>query len=358
MLANPRQVKMVRIAIVNDIVMAAEVLKRLILSVPGYEVAWMAYDGHEAVQKAVADPPDLILMDLIMPGMGGAEATKEIMAKAPCAILVVTASVSGNISHVFEAMGYGALDVTALPVLGNNIDSEGAQKLLQKIRMMHRLIGKEGGGAEAPIVPKAVVSNEETVPPMVIFGASTGGPLALSSILSQLPENFPAAIAIVQHVDSPFVENLVTWLGEQCPLPVKIAREGAVPRPGVVLVAGTAEHMVLTRNLQIHYTMHPKTCPYRPSVDVFFDSIARHWPQRGVGVLLTGMGKDGAQGLKSLHEVGWQTIAQDKESCVVYGMPKAAVEIGAASIIAPLDTIAAELVRIITPNSTKPGRLQ
>ncbi|MDP1836296.1 MAG: chemotaxis response regulator protein-glutamate methylesterase [Chlamydiales bacterium] len=347
---------MVRVAIVNDIVMAAEVLKRLILSVPGYEVAWLAYDGHEAVQKAKSDPPDLILMDLIMPGMGGAQATKEIMANSPCAILIVTASVSGNISHVFEAMGHGALDVTAMPVLGNNIDSEGAQKLLQKIRMMHRLIGKEANVEEVATTVAKPVQKEEGVPPLIVFGASTGGPLALSTILSQLPEDFPAAVAIVQHVDSPFVENLVNWLGEQCPLPVRIAREGAVPRAGVVLVAGTSEHMVLTRNLQIHYTMHPKTCPYRPSVDVLFDSVARHWPQPGVGVLLTGMGKDGAQGLKSLKDVGWQTIAQDKESCVVYGMPKAAAEMGAVGTVLPLEAIAPELVRMINPYSTKTAR--
>lgn len=350
-----------KIAIVNDIVMAAEILKRLVLSVPGYEVCWLAYDGSEAIEKCAADPPDLILMDLIMPGIGGAEATKEIMSSSPCAILIVTASVSGNISQVFEAMGHGALDVTAMPIMGSNVDGEGAQKLLQKIKMMQRLIGKEtSSAAETLAVSKtASPATEKTGPPIVVIGASTGGPLALSTILARLPEGFPAAVCIVQHVDGPFVDNLVTWLGEQCPLPVRVAREGAIPRPGVILVAGTSEHMVITKNLQIHYTMHPKSSAYRPSVDVLFDSVARHWPTKGVGVLLTGMGKDGAQGMKALKDVGWQTIAQDKESCVVYGMPKAAAELGAASQVLPLDAIAPEIVKMVScpQDSPKVGRL-
>lgn len=341
-----------RIAIVNDIVMAAEVLKRIVLSVGGYEVAWIAYDGFEAVQKCVADPPDLILMDLIMPGMSGAETTKEIMARSPCAILIVTASVSSNISQVFEAMGHGALDVTAMPVVGDGLESEGTQKLLQKIRVMQRLIHKDGLShpKKALAVPSAsTVPKEPELPTLVVMGASTGGPLAISSILSKLPPNFPAAIAIVQHVDSPFVENLVSWLGDQCALPLKIAREGHPPQAGTVLIAGTEEHMILTKDRQIHYTLHPKTCPYRPSVDVLFDSVARHWPKKGVGVLLTGMGKDGAHGLKSLRDVGWHTVIQDRESCVVYGMPKAALDLNAATTELPLDSIASEIVKHVCP---------
>ncbi len=346
-----------RVAIVNDIVMAAEVLKRLVLSVPGYEVAWLAYDGNEAIQRCAVDTPDLLLMDLVMPGISGAEATRQIMSRSPCAILLVTASVTGNISLVFDAMGHGALDVTALPVVGNNIDSDGAQKLLQKIKMMHRLIGKEDKPSLiAPITPTPPVASSDGVPPIIVIGASTGGPLAISTILAKLPEEFPAAIAIVQHVDCPFVENLVNWLSEHSSLPVRIAREGAVPRAGIVLVAGTTEHMVLTKNLQIHYTQHPKASAYRPSVDVFFDSVARHWPQRGVGILLTGMGKDGAQGLKSLREVGWPTIAQDRETCVVYGMPKAAIEIDAASHVLPLEEIGAELIKLVKPDLSHTGR--
>jgi len=327
--------------------MAAEVLKRLILSVPGYEVAWVAYEGHEAIQRCLVDSPDLILMDLVMPVMSGAEVTKQIMSRCPCAILLVTASVTGNISLVFDAMGHGALDVTALPVVGNDLDGAGAQQLLDKIRMMHRLIGKDNRTSATPQPVTPPIAASEGVPPMIVLGASTGGPLALSSILAKLPEEFPAAIAIVQHVDGPFVENLVNWLSDQSALPVKIAREGAIPRAGVVLVAGTSEHMILTKNLQIHYTMHPKSTPYRPSVDVFFDSVARHWPQKGVGVLLTGMGKDGAMGMKALRDVGWQTIAQDKESCVVYGMPKAAVECQAAMQVLPLDEIGPALVKLV-----------
>ncbi len=346
-----------RVAIVNDIVMAAEVLKRLVLTIPGCEVAWVAYDGAEAIDKCVADTPDLILMDLIMPHLDGAAATRQIMERAPCAILIVTASVSGNVSQVFEAMGYGALDVTAMPVLGNNPNSPGAQKLLHKIKMMHRLIGKEAESnvAAAQSALETMSAPAEDVPPLVVLGASTGGPLALNTILADIPSEFPAAFAIVQHVDGPFAENLVSWLNEQCPLTVEIAREGAVPRAGVVLVAGTSNHMTLTRSRRIHYTSQPESSVYRPSVDVFFDSVAQYWPGKGVGVLLTGMGRDGARGLKNLRDRGWHTIAQDQESCVVYGMPKAAVELDAASAVLSLDEIAKEIVSVASAETTPVG---
>ena len=339
-----------RIAIVNDIVLAAEVLKRLVQSVPEYKVAWVAYDGNEAVQKCMADTPDLILMDLIMPNMGGTEATKTIMDRCPCAILIVTASVSGNISKVFEAMGHGALDVIAMPVYGRSVDNEGAQKLLHKISMMRRLIGVDTKlGKQPQQLPTVLSGAASSQPgyPLVLMGASTGGPLAISTILKHLPASFAAPIAIAQHVDGPFAGSLVQWLQQESNLPVKIAEEGDVPLPGKVYVAGTSDHMVLTKDRKIHYTAHPKDSVFRPSVDVLFESAALNWSAGGAGVILTGMGRDGAAGLLSLRNAGWSTFAQDEQSCVVYGMPKAAVELQSVSDILPLKEIPGRLSQAI-----------
>jgi len=334
-----------RIAVVNDLMMAVEALRRIVLSVPGYELAWVARDGAEAVEKCAGDPPDVVLMDLIMPVMDGVEATRRIMKASPCAILVVTATVSGNSSLVFEAMGHGALDAVNTPALGAGGRLEGGEALLAKIATIRKLIGKTGdsrhrAGRHIPQPPP-----ETLVPPLVAIGASTGGPRALADLLAGLPEGFGRPVVIVQHVDEQFASGMAAWLNEQTPLDVRTAPEGCRPEAGTALLAGTNDHLVLSRDRTLHYTPDPVDFPYRPSVDVFFRSVAAHWPRRGVAVLLTGMGRDGAEGLMALRRAGWHTIAQDEASSVVYGMPRAAAEIGAAAQVLPIQEIAQALIR-------------
>ncbi|HLO51158.1 MAG TPA: chemotaxis response regulator protein-glutamate methylesterase [Kamptonema sp.] len=337
-----------RIAIVNDMVMAVETLRRVLMTVPNYEVAWVARDGAEAVSKCAEDPPDMILMDLIMPIMDGVEATRQIMKHTPCAIVVVTVSVEKNASKVFEAMGYGALDAVSTPVLGASGNPEAAQALLAKIVTVAKLIGKFGVTSKSRTISensKSLFSPlASRVPPLIAIGSSTGGPNALAKILSRLPANFGAAVAIIQHVDAQFTPSLVEWLNEQTPLSVQLASEGSRLEIGKVLIAGTNDHLSLQPNFSLSYTKNPIDYPYRPSVDVFFKSVAHYWHRQGTAVLLTGMGRDGAEGLNLLRQKGWHTIAQNQASCVVYGMPKAAVELGAAVEILPLDAIASTLI--------------
>lgn len=325
-----------RIGIVNDMVMVVELLRRIVSAVPDYKIAWVAYDGAEAVRRCAADTPDLILMDLIMPVMGGVEATSRIMETNPCAILIVTASVLGNISKVFEAMGQGALDVVRTPSLGADIQSEGTRVLLQKMEIISRLIGRGKAPQHAePSEQQLDPLANDAIPPLVALGASTGGPFALRQILPCLPANFPAPVVVIQHVNPHFAEGFVRWLAERCVLPVQIAQEGEVPRRGVIFVAGTTDHLVIDSSRRMYYT---------PSVDVFFESLRQHWPTRGVAALLTGMGRDGAQGMMGLADSGWLTIAQHKSSCVVYGMPKAAVELQAVQEVLPLAEIGPKIV--------------
>jgi two-component system response regulator WspF len=177
------------------------------------------------------------------------------------------------------------------------------------------------------------------VPPVVALGASTGGPEALAQILKSLPARFPAAVVTVQHIAAEFAPSLASWLEGQCHMPVRLARVGDELRPGEMLLAASDDHLLMRADRRLAYTADPVDYPYRPSVDVFFHSLASAWPRPGVAVLLTGMGSDGALGLLRLRERGWHTIAQDQASCVVYGMPKAAADRRAACQVLPLAQI-------------------
>ncbi|MBI3850741.1 MAG: chemotaxis response regulator protein-glutamate methylesterase [Verrucomicrobia bacterium] len=365
-----------RIAIVNDMLMAVEAMRRVLLKAPGHELAWIARDGAEAVERCAKDTPDLVLMDLIMPQMDGVEATRRIMANTPCAIVVVTANVNHNSSKVFEAMGAGALDAVNTPTLDSASIPSGSTALLGKIDTINRLIGNDGKRTVEssklrvdPDRPKgrgesgSTITSQPSTRSLVAIGASAGGPAALATLLAHLPANFPAAIVIVQHVDAQFAPGLASWLDFQTALPVRLAQAGDQPTPGTVLLAGSPraltagvgtqgneDHLILVSPDRLGYSAHPRGISYRPSVDVFFRSVDRLWPGAVVGVLLTGMGRDGAAGLKALHDSGHHTIAQDRASSAVYGMPKAAAELQAATDILPLDKIGPQLERLIKPS--------
>jgi len=336
----------VRIAIVNDIAIIVEVLRRIVVSVPGYEVAWVARDGAEAVACCAADVPDVILMDLVMPVMDGVEATRRIMEATPCAILVVTASVSANASRVFDAMGYGALDAVNTPEMHSRGVIDGADALLRKIAIIGTLIGSEGVGSKGP--QESVVAPAHSLPPLLLLGASTGGPRALVTVLESLPKDFPGAIVIVQHVDVQFAQGLAEWLARRSGRAVGVATAGSHVAKGMTLIAGSDGHLVMTGHRILTYSPDPVDIAYRPSVDVFFNSVAKVWPDdqssRCAAAILTGMGADGAAGLRTLHDKGWYTVAQDSASSIVYGMPKAAVAAGAVDAVFPIALMGEKLV--------------
>lgn len=330
-----------RIAIVNDLALARETLRRLVLSAPGHSIAWIAHDGAEAIARARADRPDLILMDLVMPGTNGVEATRRIMSQSPCPILIVTSSVATNFNMVYEAMGCGGLDAVNTPTLKPDGTVEGGRDILDRIAKLARA----SLGVAAPVAPlnsSPTHSTSHAPPrmPILAIGASTGGPAAVAEILKEVsPIGGPAAV-LIQHIAADFAPSLANWLASQTHWPVHIAREHAELRLGHLLVAATNDHLILKANGKLSYTANPYDYPYRPSVDVFFQSLAAHAHHPGVAVLLTGMGSDGAVGLGRLREAGWHTIAQDEATSVVYGMPRAAVERRAAVSVLPLHEIA------------------
>jgi two-component system response regulator WspF len=344
-----------RIAIVNDLALAQVVLRRAVESVPGYSVAWTAADGGEAVRKAAADRPDVVLMDLLMPVMDGAEATRRIMAASPCPILIVTASLGANFGKVYEALGAGGLDAVKTPTLGPGGQVRGGEALLARLAKLART--SRVGGETAPHPPPPHLSHSPLrLPPLLALGASTGGPEAVAQALACLAPAPPGPVVVVQHIAADFAAGFAGWLQGRTGLPTGVAVPGDAPAPGRVYVAGSDDHLALGPDRRFLYTAEPKDYPYRPSVGVFFASLAATWPGPGVAVLLTGMGNDGAGGLAALKGRGWHTIAQDQATSVVYGMPKAAVELNAAVEVLPLPQIGPVIrARLTALAGTPPG---
>jgi two-component system response regulator WspF len=331
-----------KVGIVNDLPMAVEALKRALALRPEHEVIWVARDGAQAVERCAQATPHLVLMDLIMPVMDGVEATSRIMASTPCAILIVTVNVGINTAKVFEAMGHGALDVVDTPTLSGPDATASSAAFLKKIDTLAKLVGTKRFIPSADIFGETwVIKRPER---LIAIGASAGGPAALATLLSGLPRDFAAAFVVVQHVDERFASGMAAWLSETSALPVRVAEEGDRPEIGTVLLAGTNDHLQLMTSLQLGYAAEPRDYPYRPSVDVFFDSVSTLWPGEAIGILLTGMGRDGAKGLKALRAKGHYTIAQDQGTSAVYGMPKAAASLGAAVDILPIERIASRLI--------------
>jgi two-component system response regulator WspF len=343
-----------RIAIVNDLAMAREALRRVVATIPDTTVCWVAADGEEAVARARVDRADLVLMDLIMPVMDGVEATRLIMKGSPCPILVVTATVEGNATRVYEAIGAGALDAVDTPRLGAD-GTHGAKALVSKvevIRLMAKAEAPRGATAIAParprpqvnpMVPAAGAPATEAAAtagaPIIAVGSSTGGPQALATFLKSLPNPLPYAVVIVQHMDVTFLPGLATWLSGQTGLNVELAPRHGRPTAGSVMVAGQDLQMVLKQNGTLDYVAGDPDLIHRPSVDVFFESLAKSRTQTGAAVMLTGMGRDGAAGMKAMRDAGWRTFAQDRETSIVWGMPGAAVQVGGAEQVLPLNQI-------------------
>jgi two-component system response regulator WspF len=337
-----------RVALVNDLRMAIEALRRVVLSVPNAEIAWIAEDGEQALRQCRQDRPDVILMDMVMPVMDGVESTRQIMEQCPCPILVTTASVQGNVDKVFEALGYGAVDAVNTPVLGTEGSLQGADELIRKITCVVGLNAPPAGGRGTVEAPRRQpAASEVHLPPLVAIGASTGGPEAIRRILASLSTPLSCAIVIVQHLGELFVPGLAHWLGRETGLDVQLIEPGSGPERPAVYLAHTSDHVILDRAGKFRYVHEPAGCSHRPSVDVFLASLLSAPIASGTAVLLTGMGSDGAQSLRSLYDAGWNTIVQDEATSVVWGMPRAAVRLGAATSVLPIDEIGPAIQRSV-----------
>ena len=299
-----------------------------------HRVSWVSDSIKSTLRHAAGHRPDILL--LVVSGESQqplCEQVKQLLSHQLRSILLITTCMTRKSAAVLEALGAGALDAFNITCDTSKYKIE-TRELLRKIQYLQRL-------QKHPLPPPRV--STAPVPTLtdclVVIGCSTGGPAALAQLLPLLPADFPAATLIAQHIDVAFVDNLVNWLNTQSALDVTVATPGERPAPGKVLVAATHDHLLLRADGALDYTADPRNLFYRPSVDILFNSVAKNWPGRIIGILLTGMGQDGAAGLLQIRQRSMLTIAQDQDSCVVFGMPKAAIQLGAAEKILNIEQI-------------------
>lgn len=325
-------------------------VRRILRTDQDYEIIWVAHTAAEAIERCRAQTPVILLLSIGGSNSGSVDAVRHIMAESPCAILLLAASIHGQAGPIFEALGAGAVDVVHLTDANGREAGDAVAHLTAKLALLRRLGSKRAPGAGARKTETTAGKKPER---LLVLGASAGGPSALATVLAGLPVDFPAPIAIVQHIDEQFASGMAEWLAQQCALPVKLAQNNERMETGVVYLAGGSDHLVLRDRYTFQYRAEPSNHAYRPSIDELFFSTARVWASDAVGVLLTGMGSDGAAGLRALRVAGALTITQDKDSSVVYGIPKAAARLNAAVMILPLTEIAKQIIAAVHTSPTQ-----
>ncbi len=303
-----------------------------------HRVHWVSDNLKSTLRHAAGRRPDILLVVVSDEQQQQlCEQVRQLLSHQLRSILLITTCMTRQNPAVVEALGAGALDAFNI-TCGHSRYKVETRELLRKIHYLQKLqqhpqLRLETRTSPAPTLTDCVV----------VIGCSTGGPAALAKLLPLLPADFPAAILVAQHIDVAFVDNLISWLNTQTALEVKVAAPGAQPAPGEVLIAATHDHLQLRADGRLDYTADPRNLFYRPSVNILFSSVAKNWPGRIIGILLTGMGQDGATGLLQIRQRGMLTIAQDQDSCVVFGMPKAAIQLGAAEKTLNIEQIGAQL---------------
>jgi two-component system, chemotaxis family, protein-glutamate methylesterase/glutaminase len=356
--------KPIRILLVEDSPVALTILRRVLQDEPDIEVVGTAPNGEEAIKLIPQVKPNLICTDLHMPRMDGLQLTEFVMEHFPCPILVISASVQDeDTDNVFRLLEAGALDIFPKPRTGLVTEYEKSkQDLLARIRVLsgvtvftqRRTFQDKHSTTVTPAIPLPPISLRRDIrqPQILAIGASTGGPQALHLLFQRLPSNFPVPIVCVQHISEGFLQGLVDWLHRECPFKVTIAQPGVVPQPGVVYFPPERQHLVISPTGKLSLSLESPVMGHRPSVSVLFKSVAQYYRRSCVGVLLTGMGRDGADGLLSIFEAGGITIAQDESTSVVFGMPKEAISLGAAQQVLAIQDIAPFLLnRVFQPTS-------
>lgn len=344
----PAGPKVVRVLVVDDSSLVREVLARMLESDPEVRVVGFAADGREAVAQAARLRPDLITMDISMPRLGGLEATEEIMAYHPTPILIVTSAQDRRgVGWTMDALARGALEVIEKPSVTPDGTWDALRRpLVEKVKLLAgvRVITHLKGRARALRLARA--AGRPGPYAMVAVGVSTGGPGVLARILRALPGDFPLGMVVVQHISEGFTGGLVEWLTRETSLRVRLARDGDVVAAGTVLIAPEGVHTLVQRGGRIRLSRGLPVGGHRPSADVLFQSVAATYRSAAIGVLLTGMGTDGALGLEAIRKAGGRTLVQDEETSAVFGMPKAAIDLGAAEEVLPPDAIALRLVQM------------
>lgn len=338
---------MIKILIADDSILTRMVIKDLLSRHREIRVVGEVSDGRQAVAETCRLRPDLVIMDVMMPVMDGLEATVEIMACCPTPILVLSANVDPRDSRsAFNAIQHGALDVMEKPQgVVTEAFGEIASQLVQKVKFLARV--RVMHHFRRPRQALAATPPPEGPRDILVIGASTGGPKAVLRLMKELPPDSRARVLIVQHIARGFAPGFAEWLNRESPFVVRLAGDGDVLEEGVALVAPNSVHMEVHGD-RVALTAAPPVNSCRPSVDVLFQSLARsELAARAVAVLLTGMGRDGAEGMAALKQGGSYNIAQDEASSAVFGMPRAAIDLGGVHQTLPLRDIPAAVLGLL-----------
>lgn len=343
---------MIRVLIIDDSTFVRQALTRMLASDPGIEVVGSASDGNEGHDKACALRPDVITLDVKMPKMDGLEALRRIMKDCPTPVLLLSSHTSEGADVTLRGLEIGAMDFVDKSSVRGHMNLLGlAEELKAKVRALASVPKVRVAALQPrpwpPARRPARVSHGAEV---VVIGTSTGGPPALQAIIPRLPEGFPSAVLIVQHMPIGFTRSLAERLDSRSVLNVREAEDGEAVTAGSVLVAPAGRHMkVRRRGREAHVWLddEPRSALHRPSIDVLMASAARVYGAKVLGVVLTGMGSDGVEGLRAIREAGGRALAESEETCVIYGMPKAAVEAGVVDESIPLDRMADEILAAV-----------
>lgn len=335
---QPTVRRCIRVLLVDDSPLALDVTGRMLRTDDEIEVCGTARDGREALALLPRLLPDVVCTDLYMPGMGGLEFTREVMATHPVPILVLSVAVQHEqAGTIFEMLEAGAVDIVAKPRVGLlRSSADLSSELIRKIKIASGVVAlRRRQSVPAHSVPEM---RAPEAPRMVGIAASTGGPQALERVLRDLRGDFPLPVLCVQHISQGFTEGLVDWLDRSCPIAVRTAHDGLLPQPGSAYFAPEGRHLLVAEGrLRCPETM--TRAAFRPSANVGLSSLAREYGAGSIGVILTGMGDDGAAGIVDIASAGGITIAQDEGSCVVFGMPAAAIATRAVRHVLPLGQI-------------------
>jgi two-component system chemotaxis response regulator CheB len=341
----------IRVLVVDDSALMRKLIPAILARDPSIEVVGTAMDGAFALKKIEELRPDVVTLDLEMPRMDGMETLRLIMRRAPLPVILFSTHSKEGAYSTLKALALGAVDFIPKPTdaAAGHLETI-ADLLIEKIKVAKRAAGRKLPPASVSIDPPALKKgNRSALPPsrIIAIGISTGGPNALQYMLSQIPADFPCSILVVQHMPEGFTEMFARRLDECCALDVCEAKSGDLLISGRVLICPGNRHMMVRRMPRGDMAVlsdGPPVNGHRPSVDVLFHSVAQEFALSTVGVIMTGMGEDGAEGLGAIQAAGGMTIAQSEDTCVVSGMPRAAIQKGHANKIIPLETIGAFLV--------------
>ncbi len=344
----------IRVLVVDDSAFVRRALARMLGSDPDMEVVGLAVDGKDGVEKAQELRPDVVTLDIHMPRMGGLEALKIIMTENPVPVLLLSSLTREGADVTLSGLELGAMDfVDKSSVQGNMNLLNLAEELKAKVRALagvppRRLRGLAAAAAGGRLA--VGLADRPGRAEVVAIGTSTGGPPALQAIIPRLPEALTSTIVVVQHMPAGFTRSLAERLASLSAVPVREAEDGEPLGPGAVLIAPAGRHMKLRRRasaIRVWLDDEPRGALHRPSADVLMASVAKLYGPRALGVILTGMGSDGVEGLRAIRQAGGKTLAEDEETCVIYGMPKAAVEAGVVDRSAPLGQMADEILAAV-----------